>query len=85
MNNPWKLTTFTLVAVLAAVIGNSAINSADAEPQPHMRSALTSLRSAYVQLDRATADKGGHRVKALAATKVAIEQVEKGISFDNRR
>ena len=85
MHNPWKLTSFTLAAVLAAVIGNSAVNSVQAEPQPHMRSALSSLKSARDQLTQATADKGGHRVKAIALTKDAIEQVEKGIAFDNKR
>lgn len=83
--NPWKLTSFTLIALLAAVLGNSAINTAQAEVQPHMKSALGALRSAHDQLQRATADKGGHRVKAMALTKNAIEQVEKGIAFDNRR
>ena len=85
MQNPWKFTSFTLAAVLAAVIGNSAVNSAQAEPQPHMKSALGSLKSAYDQLTKATPDKGGHRVKAIALTKDAIEQVEKGIAFDNKR
>lgn len=28
-------------------------------------------------------DKGGHRVKALQATREAIEQTKKGIAFDN--
>ena len=33
--------------------------------QPHMRMALASLREAGHHLDEATADKGGHRVKAI--------------------
>lgn len=84
MHNPWKLTTFTLVAVLAAVVGNSAVNPASAGVQPHMQSALSSLKSAQQQLEKATADKGGHRVKAMALTRDAILQVEKGIAFDNK-
>ncbi len=84
MRNPWKVTSLALVAVLAAVIGNSAINSADAEPQPKMKSALNHLESALSDLQSATADKGGHRARAIDATKNAIDQTRKGIAFDNK-
>jgi hypothetical protein len=47
--------------------------------QPHMQSALTSLESAKDDLNRATADKGGHRAKALDYVKDAISEVKKGI------
>lgn len=47
--------------------------------QPHMQSALTALESARNNLERATADKGGHRVKALDYTNDAISEVKKGI------
>lgn len=33
---------------------------------------------------KATADKGGHRVKAIQLTKDAIDEVKKGIAFDNK-
>ncbi len=85
MRNPWKLTSFALVAVLAAVIGNSTINSAAADPQPRMKSALGSLESALSDLKAATADKGGHRVKAISLVNDAITQVKEGIKFDNKR
>ena len=49
-----------------------------------MRSALGSLEAALGQLQKATPDKGGHRVKAIDLTKDAIEEVKKGIAFDNR-
>jgi len=49
-----------------------------------MQDALSSLNSALGSLQTATSDKGGHRVKAIALTKSAIEQVEKGIKFDNK-
>ena len=84
MTNPWKLTTFLFAAALAVVIGNNAINSAAAEKQPHMESALTHLESAHAELVKATADKGGHRAKAMSLTHDAIEQVKKGIAFDNK-
>jgi hypothetical protein len=50
-----------------------------------MRAALKYLRAAHAELKDATADKGGHRVKAMELTEAAIGQVEKGIAFDNRR
>ncbi len=52
--------------------------------QPHMHSALEHLRAAKAELELADADKGGHRAKAIAAVNNAIDQVEKGISFDRR-
>lgn len=84
MRNPWKITSFVLIALLATMLGSKAIDSAFAEPQPKMRQALSALQSAQASLEAATADKGGHRVKAIALTKQAIKQVEAGIKFDNR-
>ena len=55
-----------------------------AEDQPRMRSALHNLRAALNDLQSATNDKGGHRVGAINHVKQAIDQVEKGINFDNR-
>jgi hypothetical protein len=85
MRNPWKLTSFALAALLAASIGHGAMNTASAEPQPNMQAALDSLKSALTSLEAATPDKGGHRVKAIKATKTAISEVEAGIKFDNKK
>ena len=52
---------------------------AGAPDQPHMQSALNSLESAKDDLNRATADKGGHRARALDLVKDAISEVKKGI------
>jgi hypothetical protein len=52
---------------------------AGAPDQPHMQNALSSLESAKSDLNRATADKGGHRAKALDYVKDAISEVKKGI------
>ncbi len=82
--NPWKLTTLALALLLAFFVGRELTGTASAGPQPHMRNALGSLRAAKLELDKATPDKGGHRVKALELTSAAIQQVEKGIQFDNR-
>jgi hypothetical protein len=84
MRNPWKLTSFVLAAALAVVIGKSAINSAAAEPQPHMKAALGSLEQALGSLTKASADTGGHRAKAMDLTKQAIAEVKEGIAFDNK-
>ena len=56
-----------------------------AEPQPNMKEALEHLEKAKASLKNATADKGGHRAKAIDLVDKAIEQVEKGIKFDNKR
>ena len=85
MRNPWKLTTFALIALLATAIGRGAfIPSASAERQPRMEQALEELRTAAGSLEAAEHDKGGHRAKALELTRAAIAQVEAGIRFDNR-
>ncbi len=77
------------VAVIAASAGAGTMyltaGEAGAENQPHMRAALGSLQSARSQLQNATADKGGHRAKAIGLVNAAIDEVNKGIAFDNRR
>jgi hypothetical protein len=52
---------------------------AGAPDQPHMQNALNALENAKDNLNRATADKGGHRAKALDYVKDAISEVKKGI------
>jgi hypothetical protein len=47
--------------------------------QPHMQNALTALENAKDSLEKATTDKGGHRVKALGFVKDAIDEVKKGM------
>lgn len=79
--NLWKLSTLVLLGGLAA---STLSEPAEADRQPHMRSALTSLKSAKGQLAKATADKGGHRAKAIDLVNTAIAEVEAGIKFDNR-
>jgi len=49
--------------------------------QPHMEAALAALEQAKASLQKATADKGGHRVKAMKAVDDAIAQVKAGIEF----
>lgn len=77
------------VAVLAASAGAGTMylsaGEAGAENQPHMRAALNSLQTAKNQLQAATADKGGHRAKAIDLVNAAIAEVNRGIAFDNKR
>jgi hypothetical protein len=48
--------------------------------QPHMQAALDALQRAKGNLERATADKGGHRVRALGYVNDAIAEVNLGIA-----
>ena len=85
MRNPWKLTSFALIAMLVGVLGNGAmVAPASADVQPKMQQALAELKDAQTALEAADRDKGGHRAKALSLTKSAILEVEKGITFDNK-
>ena len=85
MHNPWKLTTLLLAGALALLFAFGSIGPASARaPQVHMKSALKSLQSASLSLQKATADKGGHRQKAMDLTAEAISQVQKGIAFDDK-
>jgi hypothetical protein len=84
MKNPWKWTTLILATMLVVVVGWGGVQTSNAEKQPLMQSALTHLVKAKKLLNKATHDKGGHRVKAIAHTKKAIKQVKEGIKHDNR-
>ena len=81
--NFWKITTFVLTGCLGGVAVYGFATPAHADPQPKMQAALAALENAKTSLENANNDKGGHRVKAIAATKEAIEQTKKGIAFDN--
>ena len=55
--------------------------TASGPDQPHMQAALDYLKNAKDNLDRASADKGGHRKNAISYVKSAIDEVKKGIDF----
>jgi hypothetical protein len=57
-------------------------NSLAAFDQPNMQAAKNHLQDALNNLQRATADKGGHRANAIDLTRKAIDEVNKGIAFD---
>ncbi len=52
---------------------------AAAPDQPNMQAALEHLRQAKANLERATSDKGGCRVRAIDEVNKAIDETEKGI------
>ena len=82
--NVWKISTFVLAGALGIVISTSTMRTASAEAQPHMQAALSQLQAAKASLEKASADKGGHRVKAIALTQSAIDETKAGIDFDNK-
>lgn len=82
--NLWKLSTLVLAGALALAVGGNVVRDAFAEPQPHMRNAIEALQTARTQLQKASADKGGHRVKAIGHVDAAIAEVKAGIKFDNK-
>ena len=83
--NVWKVSTVVLAGALVAMVSGNMVGEAVAEEkQPHMKAALKLLQDADAQLEKATSDKGGHRVKAREHVTNAIDQVKKGIEFDEK-
>lgn len=84
MFSMWKASTLVLAGALALVVGrNAMVSDAAAEPQPAMAKAVERLVEAKRLLEAATPDKGGHRVKAIAAVKLALEETREGIKYDD--
>lgn len=83
--NIWKVSTLVLASALTVVTTSGHfVQEASAEAQPRMRTALDLLRKAKAELEAATPDKGGHRVKAIESTDKAIEETKAGIEYDNK-
>ncbi len=71
--------------IFAAVMLLSVVAIAGAVPdQPNMQAARANLLTARGELQSATSDKAGHRVKALGLVNSAIAEVNAGIAFDRR-
>ena len=81
--NIWKMSTIALAVSLGVVVGQGAVQRADAENQPRMEDELAKLREARGWLERAADDKGGHRVKAIALTQQAIDETKAGVDYAN--
>jgi len=71
-----------ILAVSLALVTGFIAGNLTAGPQPNMTAALALLGQAKSKLQNATADKGGHRVKAIALINQAISEVEAGIAAD---
>ncbi len=74
-----KRSIVTAVFLVVFVVGFTAGHvQAD---QTHMHAALRHLRDARHELEIATADKGGHRAKAIELCDMAIAETERGIEY----
>lgn len=76
--------SMTRALLLVTVLALGFIAGHLSAAQPHMNSALRQLRSAKSSLNKASADKGGHRNRAIELVDQAIDQVERGIAYDRR-
>ena len=81
---PTALGLLSSVSVLVVFLAACAHPRPAVADQPQMKSALTSLKDAERHLEKATTDKGGHRVKALELVREAIQEVNRGIVYDRR-
>lgn len=72
-----KLISVLLIAILLAL-------PVSAFDQPYMTAARNDLNQALNALKRATADKGGHRERAISLVNQAIAKVNAGIAYDER-
>ena len=80
-SNAFGLLTVSALAVLLVASAHPRPAMAD---QPQMKAAHASLKDAERHLEKATTDKGGHRVKALELVREAIQEVNRGIAYDRR-
>lgn len=71
--------TAILSGGFAAVLGTGIFIGQAVAAQPHMQDALDALRTARSELNLATHNKGGHRVRALEYVNSAISEVERGM------
>jgi hypothetical protein len=82
-----KRTRREIVKLAAGGAAAASVLSASAIPaeayQGNMHRALAELRAARASLESATANKGGHRTRAIALIDQAIEQVRLGALFAN--
>jgi len=72
----------TGIATLGVLCASATTASAY---QGNMEHALSSLYQAVASLREATPNKGGHRERAMDLIQQAIDQVQQGIEFADRR
>ena len=71
-----------LLALLAAAAIVASLAPSVSADQPRMQAAKVDLQKAQNSLRKATADKGGHRERALDLIAKAITAVDNGIDYD---
>ena len=71
-------TALLLTGVAVGAIAGACIAMA---AQPHMQAALGSLQAARAELVKATANKGGHRERAIGFVDSAIAETRAGIAY----
>jgi hypothetical protein len=78
-----RAVALALGAFALGVLAPRVIRARDSMPlqQVHMQAALESLKAAQEHLAQAVPDKGGHRVKAMQHTKLAIQETQAGIEY----
>ncbi|HEY4168500.1 MAG TPA: hypothetical protein VGM96_17070 [Reyranella sp.] len=76
------MSRLVVMSSLACLVAGTVVGATIAyAAQPHMRTALESLRAARAELERSTTNKGGHRERAIGAVDRAIEETRAGIAF----
>ena len=76
------MSRLAFVSSVACLVAGAVIGASIAYAnQPHMVSALEMLQSARAELQRSTANKGGHRERAIGAVDNAIRETREGIRF----
>lgn len=70
------------VLAIVALTGGAFVAGCAVAAQPHMYNARNALENARTELQRASSDKGGHRVTAIDFVNRAINQTNLGIQAD---
>ena len=77
---PKPMTRLAIALVFSLAAGAAVLAPVPVQAnQPNMKAALSNLNQARDNLERASHNKGGHRVEAMRLIDEAIEEVEKGI------
>ncbi len=74
--------TKTLLSVIAVAVIFASLAAPVSADQPRMQAAKVELQKAQNSLRKASADKGGHRERALDLIAKALTAVDNGIDFD---
>lgn len=72
--------TIKVMAVSALVIGAFCFGKSYQGKHPHMEAAKLRLDEAKNQLQKASHDYNGHRVKAIEHINMAIKEIDEGIA-----